>query len=248
MRAVSVAIARTPGKLLFLFKIHGPWMGVPSNFCNGKADRSGRVFYSKSPAQPPRSAAWNGRNSSEKTKMLDRDRDPSPCRACPRIERRAAQRAVIFAQKIEHFLGLGGLSESGVAAQIAKDDDDVAAMAFENLLVPLRDDQLGELGREETLQPPDASQFLHQFGDPRFKPTIEYRHLVGALAQFAEQARIFHRDHRLRREVLQESDLLVRERANFLAIYADRAEERALVSQWHDQERADASECSRCVP
>src|ERR1700757_852886 len=45
------------------------------------------------------------------------------------------QRAVVFAQEVEHFLRLGGLGERGVAAQIAKHDDDLAAMAFEDLLV-----------------------------------------------------------------------------------------------------------------
>ena len=59
------------------------------------------------------------------------------------------QRAVIFAQKIEHFLGFGGLGESGVAAQIAEHDNDLAAMAFEDFLVAVRDDQFGQLRRQE---------------------------------------------------------------------------------------------------
>src|SRR6516165_344791 len=50
------------------------------------------------------------------------------------------QSAMVFAQKIEHFFGLGGLGEGGVAAQIAKYDDDLAAMAFEDFFVALRDD------------------------------------------------------------------------------------------------------------
>ncbi len=54
-----------------------------------------------------------------------------------------SQRAVIFAQEIEHLLGLGGLGKGRVAAQVAEHDDDLAAVAFENFLVaPLRDDQL----------------------------------------------------------------------------------------------------------
>src|SRR5215472_5136728 len=43
------------------------------------------------------------------------------------------QRAVVFAQEIEHFLGLGGLGKRRVAAQIAKYDDDLAAAAFEDV-------------------------------------------------------------------------------------------------------------------
>jgi hypothetical protein len=46
-------------------------------------------------------------------------------------------RAMIFAQEIEDFLGLGGLGEGGVAAQVTKYDDDLAAMTFEDLLVAL---------------------------------------------------------------------------------------------------------------
>ena len=42
--------------------------------------------------------------------------------------------------------------------------------------------------------------------------------IAGALAQFAEQPRVLHRDDRLRREVLQQRDLLVGERADFLAV------------------------------
>ena len=62
---------------------------------------------------------------------------------------------MIFAQEVEHLLGLGSLREGGVAAQIAEHDDDLAAMTFEDFLVALRDDQLRQLRREEPLQPPD---------------------------------------------------------------------------------------------
>src|SRR5262249_52802695 len=54
-----------------------------------------------------------------------------------------SERAVVFAQEVEHLLGLGGLGEGGVAAEVAEHDDDLAAMTFEYLLVTLRDDQLG---------------------------------------------------------------------------------------------------------
>jgi len=42
--------------------------------------------------------------------------------------------------------------------------------------------------------------------------------LIGALAQFAQQAGVLHRNDGLRREVLQQGDLLVGERADLLAI------------------------------
>ena len=44
---------------------------------------------------------------------------------------------MIFAQEVEHLLGLGCLREGVVAAQIAEHDDDLAAMAFKDLLVAL---------------------------------------------------------------------------------------------------------------
>jgi hypothetical protein len=47
---------------------------------------------------------------------------------------------MIFAQKFEDLLGLGGLGEGGAAAEIAEHDDDLLTMAFEDLLVALRDD------------------------------------------------------------------------------------------------------------
>ena len=65
------------------------------------------------------------------------------------------QRAVIFAKEGEDFLRFGGLGKGGVAAQIAEHDDDVAAVAFENFFIALRDDQLSKLRCQKPLQPPD---------------------------------------------------------------------------------------------
>src|SRR5215472_16611836 len=52
------------------------------------------------------------------------------------------------------------VSVKAVAAQIAEHDDDLAAMAFEDFLVALRDDQFGQLWHEKPLQPPDPPQLL----------------------------------------------------------------------------------------
>src|SRR5271163_610528 len=134
------------------------------------------------------------------------------------------QRAVVFAQEVEHLFGLGGLGEGGVAAQIAKHDDDLAAMAFEDFLVALRDDQLGELRREKPLQSPDAAQLFDLLSDPRVKTTIEFGDLLGALAKFAEEPRVLDCDDRLRREILQQRDLLVAKGSTFLTSNGDRAD------------------------
>src|SRR6185369_3668070 len=60
------------------------------------------------------------------------------------------------------------------------------------------------------------------------------------LAQFADQPRILHRDSRLRREVLEQRDLLVGEWAYGPAICGDRAEKPAILAQRHDQKSANA--------
>src|SRR6516165_280855 len=83
-----------------------------------------------------------------------------------------SQRAVVFSQEVQDFLGFGSLGEGGVAAQIAEHDDDLAAMAFKDFLVALRDNEFGQLRREKPLQPPNPSQFLDLLGNPRLKPTV----------------------------------------------------------------------------
>ena len=45
----------------------------------------------------------------------------------------------------------------------------------------------------------------------RFETTVQLRYLIGALTQFVQQPRVLHCNHRLRREILQQRDLLVRE-------------------------------------
>lgn len=83
-----------------------------------------------------------------------------------------AKRAVVLAQEVEHLLGLGGLGKGGIAAQIAEHDDDLAAVAFEDFLITLRDDQLGKLWREKALQSPDPPQFIDLRCDPRFEAAV----------------------------------------------------------------------------
>ena len=131
---------------------------------------------------------------------------------------------MVLAQKFKDFLRLGGLGECGVTAQVAEHDDDLTAMAFEDFFVPVRDYEFGQLRREKALQPPDPAQFIDLLGDARFKPAVQLCHLVGALAQFRQEARVLHRDDRLRRETLQEGDLFVGEWADFLAIDLERAQ------------------------
>ena len=63
---------------------------------------------------------------------------------------------MIFAQEVEDFLGLGGLGEGGITAQIAENDNDLTAMALKDFFIAPRNDEFGELWREKTLQPTDS--------------------------------------------------------------------------------------------
>ena len=149
------------------------------------------------------------------------------------------ERAVILAQQIEHLLRLGGLGEGGKPAQVAEHDDDVAAMGFEDVLVAARDDQFGELRREKPLQFSHSLQFPELRRDPVLQLAVPRRDLVGARPQFAEQPRVLHRDDRLRREILQNGDLLVRKRLNLLAIGNYQAEQCVVLAQRHNQKRTN---------
>ena len=62
------------------------------------------------------------------------------------------------------------------------------------------------------------------------------------LARLGQQPRVLHRDHRLRREVLQQRDLLVGERPDLLAIDGDDAEQGIVFAQRHDEQGARAAE------
>jgi hypothetical protein len=62
-------------------------------------------------------------------------------------------------------------------------------------------------------------------GDPRFEAAVQFCDLLGTLAQLAQQPRVLHRDHRLRREVLQQRDLFGGKFSHLLTVYGDHAEE-----------------------
>ena len=68
------------------------------------------------------------------------------------------------------------------------------------------------------------------------------RQLAGALAQLMQQARVFHRDHRLGREIPQEGDLLFRERSDILAEDREDTEHGAVPDERHRQAGASAAE------
>src|SRR6266446_1475351 len=138
---------------------------------------------------------------------------------------------MVLTQEVQHLLRLGSFGKGGVAAQIAKHDNDFAAMAFEDLLVTLRDDQFGKLRREKPLQSSDSTQFVNLGSDPRLQVAVQLPDLLGTLPQLAQQPRILHRDNRLRREILQQRDLFFGKRPDLLAIDTEYAEHRIVPAQ-----------------
>ncbi len=64
--------------------------------------------------------------------------------------------------------------------------------------------------------------------------------LLQCLARLGQQPRVLHRDHRLRREVLQQRDLFVRERPHLLAVGSDVAEQGLVLAQRHEKHGAQS--------
>src|SRR5262249_35649338 len=50
------------------------------------------------------------------------------------------------------LLGLGQFGERGNPTQVAEDDGNRASMAFQHVIIPRREDELRNLGRQESLQ------------------------------------------------------------------------------------------------
>src|SRR5215471_21184825 len=61
-------------------------------------------------------------------------------------------------------------------------------------------------------------------------------------ARLGNESRVLHRDDRLRREVLQQGDLLVGEWPDFLARSNDLPEQRFVLAQRHTKRRPNATE------
>ena len=61
-----------------------------------------------------------------------------------------------------------------------------------------------------------------------------------ALAQFIEQPRILHRDHRLRREVLQQRDLLLAEGPRRSAVVGEVSKDSVVLAERNGEKCADA--------
>ena len=106
---------------------------------------------------------------------------PSPVKrsSVPSCSRTSApHRRVVLAERAHQLLGLGGLGERGEAAQVEEDDDDLAPVALQRVLGAAGDDQLGELRREEALQPADPLELRDPLGDALLERAVQLRELA----------------------------------------------------------------------
>src|SRR5262245_57154852 len=108
-------------------------------------------------------------------------------------------------------------------------------MAFELLLRPGSDDQIGYLRRKETSQPTHALDFAHLIGDALFKLLVQ-------LVEIVEQPRVLDGDDGLRSEVLDQIDLLIGERPHLLSVDHDYTEHFVFLEHGHRKHCASTCE------
>ncbi len=93
----------------------------------------------------------------DRHRVVEEDHDAVAGEALERafvFEDQPAHRRVVFAQHAHHFLGLGGFGEGGEAAQVEEHHRDLAPVALQRIVGAAGDDRVGQLRREEALQPP----------------------------------------------------------------------------------------------
>src|SRR5579862_1244274 len=73
-------------------------------------------------------------------------------------------------------------------------------------------------------------------------PLQRLREIIGALPQLVQQARVLDGDHGLGGEILQQSNLPVGERMNFLAVDEDYANQHIVLKHWHPYSRSRVGE------
>ena len=122
-----------------------------------------------------------------------------------------ANRRMVFTQQSHHVFWIRALRETGKATQVAEQRGNFSAVAFELLLGPGSDDQIGYLRRKETSQSAYALDFTHLVRDALFKLLVQFVKII-------EQSRILDGDDGLRGEILNQLDLLVAKRAHFGAV------------------------------
>src|SRR6516225_2365825 len=69
--------------------------------------------------------------------------------------------------------------------------------------------------------------------------------LLQRFARLGQEPRILHRNHRLRSEVLQQRDLLVGERARFLSVDVNSAEQHAVLAKGDAKKAVEAADIDK---
>src|SRR5262249_52913660 len=115
-------------------------------------------------------------------------------------------------QHAQHFLGLGGLRESGETPEVAEEGADLAPMPREQLLALIARQKVGDLWRES-------------------------RQLCSLPLDDLKQAHVLDRDDHVIRERLDQPDLRVVERADVRATEDDRANRYTLAKHRHAEQR-----------
>ena len=89
-------------------------------------------------------------------------------------EDQLAHRGVILAQHRHDLLRLGRFGERSEAAQVEEHHRDLPPVATQRVLGAAGDDQLGELRREEALEPTQAAELLQLFVDALLKGRVPF--------------------------------------------------------------------------
>src|SRR6516165_7736703 len=124
-------------------------------------------------------------------------------------------------------------------------------MAFQLLFRAGRDDQIGNLRRQETAQSAHPLNLAHLLHDPLFELLVELRYfqrahlqLLRSLAQFVQKPGVLDRDHSLGGKIGDQLNLLACKWPHLLAIDTNRANQFALLEHWHVEKTSHAAEIS----
>ena len=85
---------------------------------------------------------------------------------------------MVFAQHPHDLLGLRRLGEGGESPQVEEDHGDLAPVALERVVGAPADDRLGELRREEPLEPGQALELGHLLGHALLQCTAQLGQLI----------------------------------------------------------------------
>ena len=91
------------------------------------------------------------------------------------LQDQPAHGRMVFTEDAHHLLGIGGFGKGGEAAQVQKNDGNLAPVAFQRIIGATGDDQIGQLRRKEAFQATDLLQLFHPFGDARLKRLVPIR-------------------------------------------------------------------------